>query len=229
MPEDEVEQWEALRQHLRDNPMKHNTITVRMPRECDTQSSIIKSGVCEGIYPVRKGVPEMSKFYVVTRVTDGVVSYLTEEGMFTQTDTPKISEGHMKAFFDSVKPGFGTIFTAQEIEAVGYAWVKPQFLDRLVVCQSDTKLEFVTFDHTGGAPELPMRGLIMRGDDDGELEFSRSQFNPLATTPYFKNAYMFSVSNQEELDRAERVRTNMSNGITCDILVVYSDIKVTLA
>lgn len=223
-----MEQWEALRQHIRDNPMKHGTITVRMPRECDTQSSIIKGGVCEGIYPVRQGIQEMSKFYVVTRVTDGVVSFLTEEGTFIQTDTPKISEGHMKAFFDSVKPGFGTIFTAQEIEAAGNGWVNAQYLDRLVVCQADTKLDFVTYDHTKGAPTVPMRGLIMRADDDGELEFCRSQFNMALTSPYFKNANTFSVSNQEELNRAERARVGMDNGITLDILVVYSDIKVTL-
>lgn len=44
--------WETLRKELGDTPIKHTTLVARMPRDCDSSSTVMHAH-CDGIYPIR--------------------------------------------------------------------------------------------------------------------------------------------------------------------------------
>ena len=167
----------------------------------------------------------MSKLFIVNRSIDGEVTFMNLAGDFVSGEADKIPTELKDQFFDSIQPGFGTVYISQEVEAQGNGWVNPTQLDRLVVCQKGTRRELDIVHTVDEYPTVGNRAMFVRFNDDSEIEFASGWLDVSITSPFLHKAREFPINSNDDLERVKQRFSQMDNGITLDTLVIFKGIK----
>lgn len=167
----------------------------------------------------------MSKVYIVTRNLDGEVTFMNHAGDFIAGQADKISAELKDYFFDSIKPGFGTVYVSQEVRTEDDRWVNPTQVDRLVVCQQGTRRELDIVHTLEEYPTVGNQAMFIRFSDDSEIEFASGWMDMHQCSPFFHKARTFPINSNDDLERIKQRFSQMDNGITLDAMVVFKGIK----
>lgn len=158
------------------------------------------------------------KTYSARRVVDNELSFLGQDGLWHPTDK-YVSYDQMTKLFDSLQPGAGTIYYAQEVDPITGAWIDHSRIDRMVICQNNRRLEL---DLCGPSFGPGVEAVVIFFDDDGVMDFYKAMmFSGQQTTPYFRDANRFTIPTEKARDAFLKRLAESQNGITLTTGVFY--------